>query len=133
MSETTILTNDYATLKYHSEAGIVHHIFHKAIFGDEFRRILNTGLEIFKKYGASKWLSDDRGNSPLPDDDIAWSKIEWFPRVVQAGWKYWALVVPEDAQVRMNLVQVTDTYSAAGIRVMVFGNPGDAMAWLEKL
>jgi hypothetical protein len=133
MSEITVLNNDYATLKYHPEAGVVHHIFHKAISGSEFRNVLNTGLEVFKKYGAGKWLSDDRGNAPLPDDDIAWSKAEWFPRVVEAGWKYWALVVPEDAMVRMNLMQVTDSYSAAGIRVMVFGNPDDAMAWLEKL
>jgi hypothetical protein len=133
MSEITVLNNDFATLKYHLEAGIVHHIFHKAISGPEFRNVLNMGLEVFKKYGAGKWLSDDRGNAPLPADDIAWSKVEWFPRVVEAGWKYWALVVPEDALVRMNLMQVTDSYSAAGIRVMVFGNPDDAMKWLEKL
>jgi hypothetical protein len=133
MSEATIYSNDFATLLYHPDAGIVHHIFHQPISGEHFRRVLNTGLEIFKKYGASKWLSDDRGNSALPDDDIAWSKREWFPRVVEAGWKYWALVVPEDELVRMNLVQITDTYSAAGIRVMVFGNPSDAMTWLEKM
>jgi hypothetical protein len=132
VSETTIFTNEFATLLYHPEAGIVHHIFHKPISGEEFRRVLNTGLEIFKKNGAGKWLSDDRGNAPLPDDDIAWSKVEWFPRVVEAGWKYWALVVPEDTMVRMNLMQVTDTYSAAGIRVMVFDNPDAAMKWLEK-
>ncbi|MBK8024548.1 MAG: hypothetical protein IPK19_24750 [Chloroflexi bacterium] len=66
MSQTTIIETDYATVWYHPEAGIVHHEFHRFIHGDQFRGVLEKGLEIFKQYGAKKWLSDDRKNSALP-------------------------------------------------------------------
>jgi hypothetical protein len=60
MSVITIEQNDYATMYYHPESKIVHHEFHKFIYGDVFRAFLLKGTETMKKYGATKWLSDDR-------------------------------------------------------------------------
>ena len=65
MSEIIIIQNEYATLVYHPDEKIVHHTFHKPIGDQEFRNVLNTGAKTLKKYNASKWLSDDRGNSAL--------------------------------------------------------------------
>ena len=48
MNKITISDTEYATLWYHSDAKIVHHQFHKFIHGDEFRQVLEKGLEIFK-------------------------------------------------------------------------------------
>ena len=69
MPKTTIIDTDYATLWYHSEQKIVHHQFHKFIYGQEFRQVLEKGLEIFKENDAHKWLSDDRLNSTLTAED----------------------------------------------------------------
>jgi hypothetical protein len=130
MADITIIDNNFATLVYHSDSKIVHHTFHKPIGGSKFREVLNTGADTLKKYGASKWLSDDRNNSALSPEDTEWSKTTWFPKTFKAGWKYWALVVPEDFLARMNLKEFVDAYYEQGLRIMVFVSPDEAMSWL---
>lgn len=133
MSETiTIIQNEYATLVYHPDIKVVHHTFHKPIAGQAFRDVLSAGIKVMSEHKASKWLSDDRENSALPDDDVTWSKEDWFPRALEAGWKYWALVVPQDLMARMNMKQFVDSYIDQGLRVMVFSQPESAMEWLRR-
>jgi hypothetical protein len=133
MSSSVIFQNAYATLIYHPDKKIVHHIFHKPVGGQPFREVLLTGMQVLKANGARKWLSDDRGNSALPDDDTEWALNIWFPQVRDAGWKYWALVVPDDVMGRLNLVEHTEFYFQRGIRIMVFTDPDEALKWLEAV
>jgi hypothetical protein len=130
VSEITIIQNEYATLVYHPDTKIVHHTFHKPIGGEKFRDILNTGTKTLAENKASKWLSDDRGNSALSREDTEWSKENWFPRAVKAGWVYWALVVPQDIMARLNLKEFVDSYLDQGLRIRVFSKPEEAMKWL---
>jgi hypothetical protein len=116
---------------YHPEEKIVHHTFHQTIGGQEFRQILTTGIELMKKHEATKWLSDDRENSVLSPEDSEWAMKEWFPNAKNAGWKFWALVVPTDILARMNLKQFVDDYHQQGLRIMVFTDPDQAMEWLK--
>ncbi|HLY24761.1 MAG TPA: hypothetical protein VKQ72_00385 [Aggregatilineales bacterium] len=132
MSTTTIIDNESVTLWYHTDKKIVHHQFHKAIYGDDFRELLNKGLEIFKKNGAGKWLSDDRKNSTLPASDTEWAQKDWFPRVFQAGWKYWAIVLPDKVFGKMNMQQFINAYAKQGLTIEVFGDPDEALKWLES-
>jgi hypothetical protein len=132
MEPLTILKNDYATLLYHPDTKIIHHTFHKHTTGEAFRELLSCGTDAFIQHGASKWLSDDRKNMDVTPEDSAWGDQVWFPRTLQAGWKYWALVVPEDIMARWNMVQFVEKFSAQGIRVMVFTNPEEAMDWLDS-
>jgi len=133
MSTITIIDNDYVTLVYHQDKKIVHHTFHKTVQGDVFRHTLNTGLEIFKKYEAHKWLSDDKNNSVLPEDDTVWAKTVWFPKVLEAGWQYWALVWPPQTMAIMNLKEFMDAYRPFGLKVNVFKDAKFAMSWLEHV
>ncbi len=132
MPPLTIIDNEYASLVYYPELKIVHHVWHKPISGERFREVLNKGAELFAQNHASKWLSDDRANSALPEEDGEWGMNDWFPRVMQAGWKFWALVVPEDIMGRMNMKQFVDHYFEQGLRIMVFTDPAEAMKWLES-
>lgn len=132
MPPITVINNEYATLVYQPEQKIVYHTFHKPLTSADFRLVLNTGAELFAKHHACKWLSDDRGNSALSPEDSEWAMKDWFPRVLQAGWKFWALVVPEDIMARMNLKQFVDSYFEQGLRIMVFTDPKEAMEWLES-
>jgi hypothetical protein len=133
MSVTTILDNEFATLVYHPEEKIVHHTFHKPIGGDAFRTVLKSGVALLREHGAHKWLSDDRENSALSDEDTQWSINEWFPSAKEAGWKYWALVMPPDVIARINLSEFVFNYSQQGVRVSVFNSPDKAMTWLERV
>jgi hypothetical protein len=132
MSPVTVINNEYATLVYQPEQKIVHHTFHKPMTSTDFRQVLNTGAELFAKHQACKWLSDDRGNGALSPEDSEWAMQDWFPRVLKSGWKFWALVVPEDIMARMNLTQFVNSYYDQGLRIMVFTDPKEATEWLER-
>lgn len=133
MDNITILDTEYASLVYHADSKIVHHTFHQPIGGEKFQQVLEAGIPYLEKYGASKWLSDDRLNSELSAEDTKWATQEWFKRSQEAGWKTWALVVPMDIFARLNLVEHVNHYSKRGILVNVFTDVTPALTWLESV
>ena len=132
MATQTVFTNEFATLKYHPDSKIVHHEWHQYVQGPAFRDTLTKGLDILKQNRATKWLSDDRGNSVLSQDDTQWAQTQWFPAVKAAGWQHWAVVMPEKALGKLNMKQWISLYASLGINSQVFSDPTEAMAWLEK-
>lgn len=132
MTTLTLLENEFATLKLHQATGIVHHEFHKFIFGEAFRTVLTTGVEAMEKHKATKWLSDDRKNNALPQDDAEWAMTTWSTRTLNAGWKFWAVVLPQKVLGQMNMQRFIEMYKERGLEVRAFTDPALAMAWLEK-
>ena len=133
METQVILENEYATLWYRPQGKIVHHQFHKFIHGNTFREVLDRGLDAFKTYGAHKWLSDDRHNSTLTKEDGEWAIMDWSNRVIDAGWKYWAVVLPDRKIGQTNLNMFMKEYIARGLEVRVFEDPDEARRWLESV
>lgn len=132
MSSQIVLDNDYATLWYHPEKKIVHHMMKKFTGGKDLRELLDKGYDLLKTNGASSWLSDDRNNGALSAADEEWAKTNWFPRVLNAGWKYWAIVMPEKVIGQMNIKRFVSDYARAGISANLFSDPSEAMRWLES-
>jgi len=130
---TTILDTEYATLWLHEDKKIVHHKVKKYIHSQNLQQLLMKGYETLKKNRCKKWLSDDLNNGPLGKEDEAWAKAKWFPEVVRAGWKYWAIVMPAQVIGQLNMKRFVDDYAKAGITVSVFSEPDKALAWLESM
>ncbi len=93
---------------------------------------LSKGAEFFEKEKCSKWLSDDRGNSALPAEDAEWATKVWSPRVVEAGWKYWALIMPDKAIGKMNMKRLVAAYDDSGVKVEIFDDESSALEWLAS-
>jgi len=127
-----IWDNEYATLVYHARHKIVHHTFHKPLVGTVFREVLDRGADIFERRGANKWLSDDRSNSALHPDDGKWAMEVWSKRTIAAGWKYWAIVMPDAALGKANMRRFIREYGDQGVEVNVFGSPEEALGWLKN-
>lgn len=133
MPTLTIIDTDYATLWYHPESKVVHHQFHKFIYGENFRDVLNKGIEVFTENDAHKWLSDDRNNSSLTAEDRDWSLNDWFPRAYDAGWKYWAIIMPDKVAGQLTMNNLMKRYIAPFLTVQVFDDPDHALKWLESV
>ena len=132
MATITIMDNEFVTVWYHSDTKIVHHQFHKYVYGKALRDALDAGCEALKTHKAQKWLSDDRKNSAIPKEDVEWGYNDWSKRVIQAGWKFWAMVQPENVIGQMNVSRFVKEYLARGIVVEMFTDPDKAMEWLKK-
>lgn len=128
----TIVDNEFVTVWVYPDKKIVHHKFHKFIYGETFREALTKGADVFEKHRCSKWLSDDRGNSALLAEDTEWGEIHWEPRIMKAGWKHWALILPEKVVGQMNMKRLVKRYSDLGVNAKVFSDPKEAMKWLEQ-
>lgn len=133
MPTIVAIENEFATVQLHTEHGIVHHRFKKFIFGERFREALTAGVELMEKHGATKWLSDDRSNGALSAADSEWSTTEWSDRALRAGWKSWAVVLPEVVVGQMNMRRFVQLHKSNGVEVRVFTDPDLAMAWLVEL
>ncbi|MCI0712031.1 MAG: hypothetical protein L0154_17890 [Chloroflexi bacterium] len=131
MSWITVVDNEYVTMKVSPEKDMIYHTFHQPIAGKVFRDYLNTGVETMKQYGITKWLSDDRKNVAIPEEDVEWSTSDWGVRALAAGWKYWAIVVPEDYAGRETMADLRKHYHEKGLELQVFVTPEQAMEWLE--
>ncbi len=133
MEPVVIFDNADASLKYHPDAKIVHHTFKHPMKGEPFRNVLLQGYEVMKKYGANKWLSDDRLHADaLTEEDAGWATTVWSKMVMEAGWKYWALVVSSDLKSRMDMNAFIQLYYEQGVTIMVFTNPDEALTWLKS-
>jgi hypothetical protein len=133
MSVEVILDNEYVTLWYYPEAGIVHHKFKKYIHGERFREAITRAIETLEQRGGNKWLADDRLNSALSKDEYNWVSTVANPRMLAAGWKYWALIYPDKKPGRTNLDYYVRASSGYGIFAQAFDDVAEAVKWLESV
>ncbi|MFH1195847.1 MAG: hypothetical protein V1720_09030 [bacterium] len=127
-----VVDNEFATVIVHPEKKIVQHKFHKFIHGDVFRTTLMAGRDAFIKNRCTKWLSDDRNNTVLKQEDLEWGQKNWEAALFKAGWKHWALVLPEKAIGQLSMKKLVEHYTSLGLKVETFSDPDAAMKWLEK-
>lgn len=127
-----ILQNDRITLWYYPELKIVHHRMAAAPSSEELKELLTRGAETLERFGAIKWLSDDRGNSMLRPHDEEWADTEWLPRVLRAGFKYWAIVLPQAAIGKLNMHRIASQHLRRGIVSRIETLPLAAFEWLKS-
>jgi hypothetical protein len=92
---------------------------------------LNAGVQAMQRSGATGWLSDDRANGPLSDQDETWGATIWFQQAKAAGWRYWAMVLPRDALGKLNVKRFVELYRKGGVEGQMFTEPGPALTWLQ--
>lgn len=133
MSEVIVYDNEFMTVKYLADKGIIYHTIHQPFSGQPFRDAINAGTEALIKYRANKWLSDDRKNGPLSDEDMEWGFTDWNQRAIKAGWRYWAMVVPADLIAAGSLMPTIEDLFRLGLRVSVFAEVDEAIEWLDQM
>jgi len=131
MEKVTILDDRSASLWYHPDKGVVHHKLHAFPASGVFRRLLEASAELVEKHQATKYLSDDRDNLVVDPEDIKWAEQNWYPRVVKAGLKHWALVMPSSIVGTLQAKGIVENRRRQGLDVESFEDVEAAMAWLD--
>ena len=129
---SVVFESEFATIEVLPEKKIVRHKFHKFIYGDAFQQALIAGRDAFIKNRCTKWLSDDRLNGVLKSEDLEWGQKNWEAELFKAGWKFWALVLPEKAIGQITMKKLIEHYKSLGLTVQTFSDPDEALKWLEK-
>ena len=111
---------------------MVHHAIRGKISSAEFRDLLTKGAECLEKNRAVKWLSDDTKNGPISPEDSTWGEVVWGTRVIRAGFKFWAIVVPANAVGSLQMRRFANAYRDRRVTVEIFADPAQALSWLES-
>jgi hypothetical protein len=111
---------------------LIHHQMHGPCYYEPFRAALEAGREAMVYYKCDRWLSDDRENGPLPPDDELWATLTWFPRTRDAGWKYWAMVMPVKVIGQLNVSRFVKLYREQGVIARLFTEIDEAFDWLDQ-
>ena len=96
MERIIITGNEFISIEYLPQEHIIYHVIHKPVSGQPLRDALTIGADFLQENNVTKWLSDDRKNGELTKEDLEWGYHNWNQRMIDAGWKYWANVIPED-------------------------------------
>lgn len=99
----------------------------------ELRDFFNAGYEQVKKQNGKKWLSNNANLIVYKADDIDWINEDWLPRMLKAGWKYWAVIEPTKATGNVSMMSFLEFYKKQGITLKIFHTMEDAVAWIRPL
>jgi hypothetical protein len=128
-----VFESEHISVWVYPQLRLVSHQMHKVCHGSPFRDALRAGTAAMQRHGAIAWLSDDRLNGPLPDDDEKWGTTTWFQATKAAGWKYWAIVLPEKAVGKLNVKRFVELYRKRGLEAQMFIDPDLAHDWVREL
>ena len=139
MAEIIIEDNDFVTLWFHTDGGIVHHKVkpvnppYSQHYRTLFRSTLMKGVALLRERGAIKWLSEDTDSIEIPPKDVAWGQEEWAPKAIISGWRYWAMVIPKDMMAKMNSGNIGRRLSSRGVTLNVYSSVVEAFDWLRSI
>ena len=128
----TIHDNEFISVYYYPDKKIIHHEFHKRASGQTLHDAFTAGADLMERTRCEKWLSDDRKNSLYAEEDRNWSANHFRPRVIKAGMKHWAVLLPDKALGQLNMKEVIKTYADKGVTIQIFQDAIKAMKWLES-
>lgn len=132
MWRETLIETPRMSLWYLPDDRIIHHQMHQYPGQETLEEVLLRGLEAMKEHGAQKWLSDDRAGGAVPRSHHEWGDQVWAPQAIAAGWKYWALLPPEQALGHANMTRLVQVYAGKGVTVKIFSEPSQAQLWLRR-
>ena len=132
MSRRVVFENEFAHVWFHPEAAIIHHQVHKFIWGEEYQRMLNAGLDALVCEGATKWLSENSDDKVHARADTEWVISQWMPRARKGGWTYWAVVPPANVLGQMNIERILAEAQKLGVVGRIFGDAPAAFDWLTR-
>jgi hypothetical protein len=97
---------------------------------EEFAAALDSGVATLIAHHSALWLADCRGMKAIQQSDQDWINEHWFPRVLAAGLKRMALVIPKSTLAAMNLKDIMGRVPNTNLDVSYFGTVAEARTWL---
>ena len=77
-------------------------------------------------------MSDDRNSSALRKADLDWAENNWKQRIIKAGWKYWAIMMPDLEVGKLTMKNLIKDFRDLGITVEIFDDVELAYKWLAE-
>ncbi len=132
-NKITVVDNNVYIAWCYPERRLIHHQFRTYCKGDAFRSSITKALEAFEKYKCYKWLSDDRNfMGVLNPEDWKWGETNFTDRAIALGWKYSAMVLPEQMIAKLSTMALSNVFAAKGLTANFFSDFDQAQKWINE-
>ena len=98
--------NGLYRLEYDAEIDSVVFTWKQFASGENFRSGAHAILEYFETLATNKFLVDTSGIQAHADEDSQWLDDVFYPKMIDAGMEYNAVVFPESAITQMDRDQI---------------------------
>jgi hypothetical protein len=123
--------NPVGSVHWDDTAGAVCLAWKQFAEGEEFRAVINAGIELLIQRKATKWLGDLRNLGPVTQEDQKWSAESWLPRATAGGMKYLALVSPRKIVAQMAVKTFMNKVNGRPLLIGNFEDIEVARSWLQ--
>jgi len=120
--KTTVIEGDevelhfetpYVILYWDARNGWVGSRWKRIALGDNWQgfelmqELLDRGLDLMQAKGSSRWLGDTRESPVITPETQRWTNAVWWPRALDSGFRWLALIVPRSTLAQMAIEQST--------------------------
>jgi hypothetical protein len=98
---------------------------------NDYKEGLNKMIDFYVEKKVNKWIANLTKMEAISPELQDWANNDWFPRALQAGVKYMAVIVPEDV---FNQFAVENIMTKAGdaLTTHYFHKVDDAKEWIKQ-
>ena len=96
----------------------------------DYRKGLEKGLELAKEKNLTKWVTDQTNMSGIKKEEQIWAYQDWFPRVMESGIKYMAIIIPENPLTQFTVNNILKHVDLSRIQIQFFERLTKAKKWI---
>lgn len=98
----------------------------------ERKELLEAGLNMLTQHRGTRWLADCRDMKAVKQSDQDWIDRSWFPRILAAGLRRMAIVMPKSGLARMNVEDILSRVPGTKLDTECFAAVESATEWLTR-
>ncbi len=129
-----VFRNGDCKIYYYSDLAIVHLDWtDKMAKPKGFREACEFALQLMIEKKVYKMIADNSKVPIVMHENRKWLTEDWFPRAIAAGFRYSAVVVPDNEFVKFTIKEIDQDLHNTPFTIQYFTNVEDAKAWLAKI
>ncbi len=128
----TLVKEKYIEINVDHSAQIIELKWNGFVKSKNYREALDKAIEIAKEHSLNKWLTDATNVKVVSISDQEWVMNDWFPRALEAGYKYQALIIPRDEFGKTSSNELISEVDGKSVIAKNFMDYNTALEWLSS-
>ncbi len=130
----TLFSSAECDIFYNKDLHIIQSLWKGVYIKDEgFRKILDAIIASLEKKQASIIIADARNMHVISNNDQEWILNSWYPRAVNAGFRYQGLILSKDTYNELAVKKISNKYDEKKITTQYFRTPAEALEWVREI
>ncbi len=123
----------FCKIYHHKDVNAIHLDWTKTSTPDEFIEACEFSLVLLKKTKAKKMIADNSKVSEVSVQNQNWLTDDWFPRAIEEGFQYSAIIHSGQNEVHSALQLIVSKISNKHVIAQYFTEVSAAKLWLKKI